>query len=113
MKLVNFNFRNDGLGMRLYNCIPNLYILHKYYNYKINAYWPDTCQCYAHFLDLFENVANINFVKETFGPINPSKNIFNNLEFIVNEENQNGKNAFSKHDRLSFYRAMLQPKPDI
>lgn len=54
MKSVDFNFRNDGLGMRLYNAIPNLYILHKYYNYKINAYWPDNCQCYAHFLDLFK-----------------------------------------------------------
>ena len=106
MKSINFNFRSDGLGMRLYNAIPNLYILHKYYNYKINAYWPDNCQCYAHFLDLFENVCNINFVSETFGPTNP------NLDLLVHKENINSANSFSKHN-LSFYRAMLQPKPDI
>lgn len=106
MKSINFNFRSDGLAMRLYNTAPLLYILHQFYNYKINAYWHHDCQCYAHFLDLFENVTDINFVnKKLEGPDV-------NLETVVEEENKNSKNAFSKHD-LSFYRAMLQPKPFI
>ena len=106
MKSINFNFRSDGLAMRLYNTAPLLYILHQFYNYKINAYWHHDCQCYAHFLDLFENVADINFVNKKF------KGPDVNLETVVEEENKNSKNAFSKDD-LSFYRAILQPKPFI
>jgi len=106
MKSLNYNFRGDGLGMRLYNAIPNLHILHKHYDYQINAYWPKNCQCYAHFLDLFENVININFVKEKFEGSNVD------LELMVNQKNRASKNTFSQHN-LAFYQVILQPKPFI
>ena len=45
---------------------------------------------FAHFLDLFENVADINFVNKKF------KGPDVNLETVVEEENKNSKNAFLK-----------------
>ena len=71
----------------------------------IKAHWPNSCHCYAHFLDLFENVANIDFSDEPFA-------VSSDLDLLVQKENINSKNNFSKHD-LSLYQAMLQPKSFI
>jgi hypothetical protein len=92
--------------MRLYNTIPDLYILYKYYNYKINAYWPNSNHCHAHFLDLFENVANINFSSECLV-------VNSDLNLILRDENENSNNSFSKDQSLNFYKTMLKPKSFI
>ena len=98
---------------KYYNTIPDLYILHKYYNYKINCYWPETNACSVHFLDLFENVIGINFVDERFEYIKSYGKEGKKLDLILRDENTNANNSFSKYDSLCFYKTMLKPKSFI